>query len=246
MRLKRAFALVFFLVACRTFSVPSETCRPDPVNGKLVDGKPDLVCSSCLEDKCCDEIGRCQDDANCADEVSKTQACVVAAGLQAGAVERTCADQNLRARTSTLTYQCMRSKCGESCGLPVCQLNPSATLIVGPACDNCLTGSCCDTINACYGNRTCKLILDCLGDCKGDLGTTLSALDATFASATADAACNGTTSSFGSSCVQKCIDQFSQVEQGLLLDPANTARCLSSRVVSCATKASCGAKCTSM
>ena len=246
-RPSRVFALLAFVAACRTFSVPSETCRPDAVNGKQTDGHPDAICSSCLEDKCCDVVGRCQNEANCGNEVSQAQSCVVAAGLRGGVVERGCANSFLKGSTALQTYQCMRGSCGESCGLPVCQLDPSASLIVNATCDNCLTGSCCDTINACYGNRTCKLILDCLStDCKGSLGSTLSTLDATFASKQADAACNGDPTSFGTSCAQKCIDQFSQVEQGLLLDFGSTARCLSSRVVACATKASCGTSCTSL
>ena len=237
----RRVAVLAVVAACHTFSVPSDVCHPDDVNGKVVDGHADVLCTACLQDKCCDDVGRCQADPACASEVSKTQACVVAGGISGGAVERRCVDDNLHsARKSTLVYACMREQCGVPCGLPVCRVDPAAGLVVNATCDTCFTGSCCDFINECYGNRACKLIVDCVAStCQASLGSTLTSLDPNVASG----ACTTDAASIGPSCVGSCIDRFSELEQGLLVDAAKTARCLATRVVACGARASCSAKC---
>jgi hypothetical protein len=59
-------------------------------------------------------------------------------------------------------YQCMRDPCGSQCGLPSCKVDQAAQLIVNASCDECFAGGCCAPLNACYGDRACKLMFECM------------------------------------------------------------------------------------
>src|SRR5690606_15860681 len=96
---------------------------------------------------------------------------------------------------SEALYSCMRANCGPECGVPSCDVDPSVILFANPACDRCIGGSCCETINACYQNRRCKLAVECIAtNCTRTLGpamTELGALPGPALTAIREAACNG-------------------------------------------------------
>jgi hypothetical protein len=238
--------------SCATFDVPASTCsatRPSLMVGKEVSvGRADPSCAACFEDRCCDEVGRCQDQNSCASRVRATQACVVAAGLQGAGKERACTTNLAGDPLATKAYGCMRERCGEGCGLPVCQIDPATLLMVNAECDSCVSGACCPQINACYGNRTCKLMLECIFDeCKRGLSSELE--DPAIRGGAVPSSCQPavaaapTTFDIAGSCVAGCLARFAAVAQGPEIDPGGRAGCLAFDVYSCASRAGCSKDC---
>src|SRR5262249_60498988 len=94
--------------------VPGEQCRADSLNQLTVsNGKPDTTCTSCLQStkECCDLVGDCTKDDNCAKSFRDTHACVIEGGP---AAESHC-KEHLEGGLSNSLYGCMRQHCGPSC-----------------------------------------------------------------------------------------------------------------------------------
>jgi hypothetical protein len=256
-RLVVAATLVLALIfSCKTFDLPAETCNPSSLNAQQSGD-----CGRCLEDHCCDAVGVCERTDGCADIVRRTQACVLAAGLNGASSERSCA------ATSELTlkngaalahpeadgaYRCMRSGCGAQCGLPVCQVDQAARLIRNASCDECFAGACCTQLNRCYANRACKLTLECIiTGCGSALGPALRDPAAAVPAGALgdpgaiDALCKDPPPETGfPACVRKCLCQYRGNDLGLppsgdSLSPPN----LAASVYSCGRDARCGDAC---
>ncbi len=240
-------------VACR--GIPQATCTPDKLDVDLLEPQR-AACNACMEDNCCDAVGECQDDPTCADTVAGAHGCVVDAGILASKNEKGCTEGIVAAGGRPLAaYTCMRNQCGEACGLPVCSVVPAAPQFFTPDCDTCVTGACCDAINACYGNRTCKLILECMiTNCATELaesigvaanGGPVPGLD----EAAAQECASPGTSDGGPlppvgpfACFyEHCIGHYD--EQGPVLDPTKSAGCLSTQLFTCGARAPCAAEC---
>lgn len=168
--------------SCKTFDLPAETCNPTSLSSENALGD----CDRCLEDHCCDAVGVCERTEGCANLVSNTQECILKVGLQGASSEKGCAEINQITTTKDGSadllhpeadgaYRCMRGSCGAQCGLPVCQVDQAARLILNPPCDQCFAGACCTQLNQCYEKRACKLTLECIIEsCGSSLGAALS------------------------------------------------------------------------
>lgn len=160
--------------SCKTFDLPAETCDPQTLDSKRDPGQSDDDCSRCLEDNCCDFVGRCERQGGCAPLVHDAQKCVLAAKLKGATLESDCAKRLPEIKEADDAYRCMRSACGAQCGLPVCKVDKAALLIRNAKCDGCFTGGCCAPLNRCYENRACKLMLECIiNRCGSELGPAL-------------------------------------------------------------------------
>jgi hypothetical protein len=237
-------ATVALLPAC---GIPEGTCYGDRVNASLDDGGPGPECTTCIQQKnCCDAVGVCDQDEACKREVKATQQCLKDGGA---AVESICKG-NLKAKASNELYRCMRSSCGEKCGLPACDLRPEVILFANPTCDRCVGGLCCEQINECYSNRRCQLIIECVtANCPRTLGPAMTALGQNSPETIKqvnDEVCSGKARAPGPDnspglCLDRCIHDFAPFEESTTDDV--TARCLAFSVFSCAAAKNCGAVC---
>lgn len=233
-------------IAASCTPLPSKTCYAQRVNAFEGDAAAD-DCTSCLQTSaCCDLVGECGDDQTCIDNFRATQSCVALGGP---GKEADC-KSNLQSPKSQALYSCMRKPCGRQCGIPSCNLDPAVVLIVDPACDRCLTGACCDSINACYGNRQCKLFLECITQhCPVSLGTSMTKAGAQphdeIVSAS-HAACNegGTFDPVfdPGPCLDRCLNAFAPDDDASTADD-HEARCLAFGVYTCGAGAGCGPTC---
>lgn len=236
---------VLSAVSCRVFEVPGETCSGASIHQKRVGDELDPSCSRCLEDACCDDVGRCEQAAGCADLVSSAQACVLAAGPRGAEREGACTDRLTGNALAGSAYGCMRRACGETCGLPVCAVTPEADLVGSRACDRCFAGACCAELNACHANRTCKLTVECMvQDCGAELASALRVAEEALGRARA-AVCAGAELPPETlpPCVAGCIDGFRAHPQGPPTEPEREAACLAASVHACATRAGCATSC---
>ncbi len=241
--------------SCKTFNLPNETCDPSHLHGAFDGGTTDSVCNRCLEDHCCEEVGVCDRSDPCLAVVMNVHQCVLGAGLQGAHDEMGCATNNgLGVNTpADKAYRCMRSACGNECGLPVCKVDPAAVLIQTAECDACFSSSCCSELNRCYGSRACKLTIECIvNNCGKTLGDSLTA-DPSRIAADVDAGgldiCDAGAPPVGpadlnAKCVHECVCTFQNHDQGLT--PAeNTAQParLALAVYECGQRAGCAARC---
>ena len=236
---------------------PGKTCFADRVNvlGVSEDAGPSKECTTCLQTRnaphaCCDAVGSCDDDPDkqCVPAFQATHRCVIEGGATA---EPRCKSLLTNDRSKSL-YSCMRTNCGRECGVPSCDLDPAVVLFENPTCDSCVGSACCDKINACYKDRTCKLVIECITEhCPNTLGPSMSAFGSAASDArseTSTAVCAGKPFPDGNiipahDCLQRCLDDFAPSGDAGTPDD-QTARCLAFGVFACGAGASCGAACT--
>jgi hypothetical protein len=150
----------------------------------------------------------------------------------------------------------MRNSCGDNptdgqrCGMPSCNLDTSVILLATPRCDRCIGSSCCDLINACYKERGCKLIVECVVTrCRAKLGEGLRGLGQQNVSDVERAICTGGRplagpgggASIATTCIESCLDDFAPIDGGTSDDHA--ARCDSFKVYACGARSGCGDEC---
>lgn len=221
--------------------VPAQFCRGASINRKGGEASPDLGCTKCVEEQCCDLVGDCQ-GSDCAPAVAAAHACVLDAGRGAGAAEPECRSALEGDDQRRDTYQCMRDRCGEACGLPVCKLEPLVPRIGELACDRCFAGSCCAEMNACAKNRTCLLTLECIASrCRTELTRALTREQHPAAQALVDLACaaEGAPPPEAQGCIAGCIAELAPDES----EDAREGRCLAARVNECGADVGCGPEC---
>ncbi|MDB4941777.1 MAG: hypothetical protein JWP97_1311 [Labilithrix sp.] len=242
------------LASCNTFDLPAETCDPGRLDARRDPGNEDNGCTACLEDNCCDYVGRCQNENGCPALVHDAQRCVLDARLQGARSEATCAEPLASVKEADEAYRCMRSACGAQCGLPVCEVDKAALLIHDARCDKCFAGACCQPLNRCYGSRACKLMLECIvSTCGAGLGAALEGSTGTLPEqaprtrAEIDTLCATPPSGSGAlpACVQSCLCLYRDNDQGLpqpdiTLLPVNLAE----SVYRCGKEAECGPDCS--
>jgi hypothetical protein len=235
--------------------LPDKTCFGDKVNVLIGDGGTDpraTGCTSCMQQtKCCDVLGACGDDQHCSDEFERMQACMIERGASREAECR----QELVGVASKDLYACVRTPCGKSCGIPNCDLNAAVTLFVNSTCDHCIGTACCEQVNRCYGNRQCKLFLECVSDhCPRTVGTGMTRigdadpalLDAFEAAVCGDA---GAATAFpqGSfdpgACLNRCLREYAAPPDGLP-EENQAASCLAVGVYACGARNRCGPACS--
>jgi hypothetical protein len=251
--------LLLALPSCQ--SLPEKTCRGEQVNGLSLDaGGLDPKCTTCLQQKCCDAVGYCGEDTACSTTFRHAHECVVEAGP---AGESECINVlGASTQRSRQLYDCMRENCGGSvaadapCGVSNCNVDPSVVLLASSTCDRCLGGSCCREINVCYGDRRCKLAIECIvQECKVALGPEMKRLGELSQASILEVRqllCSNTAGStspspikpppaIAESCVLGCLGAFAPI--GGTADD-DRARCLALDVYTCGAKAGCGAACT--
>jgi hypothetical protein len=228
--------------ACEVFT--RETCNAADLVG-IQDPDPSRpVCKECLERAAtCDTVGRCNDVAGCTQGVREAHQCVLDAGKLAFREEGRCV--TTLNETSKSAYEKMRESCGKECLLPVCKVDQATVRFGSPDCDKCITGACCEEINRCYANRTCKLILECIVKCPDALSTDV---DGGFSDPGPDrgpCAANDRGGPPGvTSCITGCLTAFATHEQRVEgADPKNSAQCLAFTIRSCAVGIGCGKTC---
>jgi hypothetical protein len=260
MRLARLLAVAALLggvvmafeaeIAC-TRALPGQICTPAEVVADVpsptdIDASK-TDCTSCIETPCCDDIGPC--DVGCRTKVRNAHACVLDAGrLGAAAAENRCvAEAGVGAIGSpeNNAYGCMRRTCGETCGLPVCQVDRSFGQFLNKECDECLSRSCCAEINFCGQDRLCKILLDCaVQNCKSLFGKRTAAITPQQLAFAGAAICNGQQlaplDDGGDDCVQKCF--AASVTSDVPPGPSSPG-CIGFGVVSCAFRADCQKYC---
>lgn len=231
--------------SCETYEVPQKFCRGVEAQGAPA-GEPALSCARCLDTRCCDAVGRCQEQgAACLTSVVEAHTCMLDAGAKRVEAEPGCVT-GLEVPAAQEAYACMRGECGEACGLPHCTLDRAVPLIVNPRCDACFNGACCEEINRCFGDRACKLTLDCITvDCQGKLGAELrgpspAALDALEALLCPDG--KVAQGGAGAECVRACLGAFSSTQPPAAVGGEGAA-CLAFRVYACGVRAKCGEVC---
>jgi hypothetical protein len=234
--------------ACEVFT--RETCNAAGVNALSDPAGP--ACKECMERAAtCDTVGHCNDVGGCQEEVKSAHACVLDAGRLAAREEDRCV-RGLGAAAAS-TYERMRSSCGRECGLPVCKVDQATVAFGAPACDKCVTGACCDEINRCYANRTCKLILECIVRCPdpfaptfmeqkapGERGGPCSADDGGLPPREPSSPDAGTVPG---RCVEDCIYAFRDHEQRRGDDPTSSPQCLAFTIRGCALGVGCAKEC---
>lgn len=247
------------LPACE---IPDKTCFGEHITALTEDGGgPSILCSRCLQDQCCDLVGACDEESGCVDKVKAAHACLLERGPSE---ESRCVSVLGGSETrSRRLYDCMRQKCGSDdwrasdCRLSSCKVEPSVVLLSTPTCDQCFGGSCCAEVNRCYGNRRCKLAIECIvRDCRATLGQEMSAFgaigdevldqvrrlvceDSTDIDAATVVPNNGLVAA---ACVTHCLTEFAPFDGGTSDDAI--ARCLAYDVYACGAKSSCGPACT--
>jgi len=227
---------LFLVAACGDFEFPSGTCSAAGLNAGPTVGASLDECTSCLVDPLsCDAVGRCGDTPGCEAEVHEAHRCILAAGLRAADQERACT-AGLTTTFSRDAYAAMRGNCGTACRLPVCRVDPAAVQFASPACDKCVSGACCEVIDACYANRTCKLTMECIARCQNPFEG--GAVPSPSECADAGAIVGGGPPT---TCVARCIYDFRDHEQ--LPAPGKSAQCLAFAIQSCALTAGCGSVC---
>ncbi len=251
-----AAVTVIALASCS--ELPAKTCRGETVNGLTLDaGGLDPKCTSCLQQKCCDAVGYCSEENACSATFRRAHECVVDSGP---AGESQCIDElGASTQRSRQLYDCMRANCGGTiaseapCGVSNCTVDRSVVLLASPTCDKCLGGSCCREVNECYGDRRCKLSVECIVQtCKVALGPEMKRLSELSPQAigeirqlvcsnTAGALEAGPPPALAESCVLGCLGAFAPI--GGTADD-DRARCLALDVYACGAKAGCGSECT--
>lgn len=235
--------------SCKTFDLPAETCNPTGLFTQVPDdaGVEDRRCDRCLEDHCCDLVGACNQKPGCADIVSRSQTCVLGAGLRAARDEASCARSNglETMKEASDVYRCMRDGCGTQCGLPVCQVEKAAVLLHNAKCDQCFSGSCCKQLNACYGSRACKLMIECIdAECGDTLGSSLKGVGlAGFGEERLCASPTAPPDFKGPECIRRCLCRYKDNDQGLPLAGAARPFALAQGVYECGGVAGCGDDC---
>lgn len=246
--------------SCKTFDLPAETCNPATLDAKQYTSEGDTNCTRCLEDHCCDVVGVCERKEGCAEHVSGLHSCVLSAGLQGAREETKCAAERLAGDPEAAdAYRCMRDRCGVQCGLPVCRVTEAAALIQSAKCDQCFAGACCGQLNACYGSRACKLMVECISvECGKELGPSMTELAglapgvhvAPPSRKLAEVLCSedgaGTARNFRPpACVRTCLCRYKDNDQGL--PPANPELLpltMALRIFDCGVTANCGPECS--
>jgi hypothetical protein len=171
---------VVMLPSCE--GLPQKTCFGDRATGLYNEaGTPDESCAACMQQShCCDAVGFCDETPGCMEELRRAHACVLdgGPGKEADCLITLGSSRSSRSRAA---YDCMRLNCGDTnpekaaCKISNCNVNPAVVLLANPGCDKCLGGSCCQEVNACYGDRRCKLALECIvTNCRPTLGREMS------------------------------------------------------------------------
>lgn len=233
--------------ACDVFT--RETCRA----GDLVAlaGEASAACTKCLERAAtCDTVGNCVEiGGDCIGPVRAAHACVQDAAAASKAAEEEGACTKDLTGAARGTYDVMRASCGRECLLPVCKVDPSAVSFGAPDCDRCITSACCEQINACYGNRTCKLIIECIAACPNAL-IEGPALPPGRDPCTSDddgagrpGGPGGDAGDAGADCVSRCLSSYADHELRQAPDAGPGARCLAYSIRSCALGARCASRC---
>lgn len=234
--------------------IPNKTCRGDQVNALVSDGGDDASpndCTTCMQSECCDLLGACGEDEQCAAEMKQTQRCLI----ERGPSKQGECKQNLDGGASKALFGCIRTPCGPSCGIPSCDVDPAVTLFLSPSCDKCITGACCEQINACYKNRRCQLFLECVTNhCPKTTGPSLTQIG-TYPAAALEAF-EQTVCGTGASrpapeddpfdpgaCLNRCLNEFAAPDGGLP-DENRAASCLAVGVYVCGAKSGCGPECS--
>ena len=236
------------------YTIADGICRASSAIGSEDAG----ACVDCMQrtPDCCDQVGRCGEQGDCIDRVRTAQRCIAEAGPYRAAIEEENCKSSLgmdAADTTTArarsTYACMRNNCGPACSLPTCKVDPAAGEFVNATCDRCVSLSCCNEVNACYGSRTCKLTLECIVRTCGDgLGAALVAnagnVPLAAVACSAESGMRPPDPVLPSDCIGSCIAQYatSTVEPSDT-PPEQTVRCLATRVFACAAQAGCAAAC---
>src|SRR5262249_6216758 len=113
-----------------------------------------------------------------------------------------------------------------------------------------LGGACCKPINDCYGDRRCKLVIECISEhCPNTFGSSLTAfgtLPPNIISQAVDTVCGGQTPPVPlPACLHRCLDEFAPdigTDGGSAADQAS--RCSAFKVFACGAGAKCGPACT--
>jgi hypothetical protein len=248
-----AVGLVSLTVDVACTQIPRELCNGASVNAKVgLGGGDDRRCSECVEATCCDLVGDCA-KSDCANQVTNAHACVLDAGRRAAVEEEGCkAKAGVDDRQDNgNVYGCMRSHCGDQCGLPTCQLSSLVPPLGSPSCDHCFAQSCCSLMNECAQDRGCLIVLECIIErCAPAFPRELRKENHAAATQRRDDTCSGGGNFFvpdsapppgsdDATCFLGCIrDKLS----------ANTAeaahsRCLATQIDECGTDVDCGESC---
>ncbi|MBS2016599.1 MAG: hypothetical protein JST00_27190 [Deltaproteobacteria bacterium] len=223
---------------CEVFT--RETCNAADLVGLPESNTARPVCKECLERAAtCDTVGRCNDVSGCTQSVREAHQCVLDAGRLAFREESRCVAS--LAEAPKATYAKMRESCGKECALPVCKVDQATVRFGAPECDRCITGACCDEINRCYANRTCKLILECIVKCPDPLNPTAFP---DFAPDQGPCAAGDGGPPASSGCVTSCLTAFAAHEQRVEgADPKDSAQCIAYSIRKCAIDTQCSGSC---
>lgn len=253
---------VVMLPSCE--GLPQKTCFGDRATGLYTEaGTPDNSCAACMQRKaCCDAVGICDELPDCLKALREAHTCVLDGGPGS---EAACVTPLGPAGTSPSrrVWDCMRTNCGDvdpskaECKVSNCIVNPAVIKLANPGCDRCVGGSCCREVNNCYGDRRCKLALECIvTECKGQLGKEMIDFEeggVARADTARSYACGfpdggrpegpppGNAAVAGP-CVDRCLRDFAPFQNGTADD--ETARCLAFEVYACSARSRCGEECT--
>lgn len=248
------FVLLATSISCAAFDYPDGSCRGARVaSSAAAPPSTQRDCASCVEQSCCDPVGKCEDDGpSCLEPLRAMVDCVVEGGPKPS-VEAKCGPALASSDDAKSTYTCMRDRCGARCLLPACHVDPAAVLILHSKCDQCFSDSCCAELNACHQNRACKLTSECIvSRCKYQLASSLEAgassrigrLDLDE-----DPICTKNEPPLGAfgegaeRCVVECIMEFGSNDPTAAIDPHLGAYCLSTKIFQCAIRSGCGRDC---
>lgn len=143
-------------------------CQADGLALAANDAAPPSGCEACAETACCGLVGRCRAEDPCRDEVLGHVACVSEKIRARDVSDPEAACSGSRPTGLGLdAFTCLRDKCGRECNVQTCRVDVAAPRLGGPRCDACLVARACDSINACYKDRGCRLFLECVAKVPG-------------------------------------------------------------------------------
>jgi hypothetical protein len=259
-RVKHVASLVAVGIAAVAFAcvrpLPHQICSIGEIEslpappGADVDAYAD-DCNACLETPCCDTIGFC--DGDCRARVKHAHACILQEGRRnAASREPGCLiDAGVRTDDAAAgAYECMRSTCGERCGLPVCTVNPALDLFINAPCDRCAASHCCAELNTCAADRGCKLLSNCISACGSLLGNLAGFVNEMTVDGLLRDICAGKgrgilagvdpgSSDAGGDCVVSCLNEFLPQDDTDGGDLALTPGCLGFAAVACIVHSGC-------
>lgn len=119
------------------------------------------TCATCIDTSCCEVATQCGKDQNC----SQLLTCATACPENDTACGEKCAKQFPNGATAAqAVINCATASCDAACK----PASSDAGTTSGTSCENCLTTTCANEVNACRASQACVAAAECTDTCTTD------------------------------------------------------------------------------